>query len=267
MFADGEDVLVVEVSSPELTTSSAPRGSLRARRDDSAMKRSYPASLALLALLLGSVPRLATAADPQPTPTPGATAKGKKKLGGGASAYRQSRPRRRGQAPAPLADIARKAQEDEAAAAAGTSNRHHERKPAPVAEPAQGSSTITITGSADKKPVARTMPHGGPVRDSGVPRRQRPNRGRVEKASRGSALPGGGRGDGDRRGESGSPQARERLLRLERRQLPRTCHPSGLGPGAGEAEEPRGRGRRGPERSRRTGRRGPKERDATRWLR
>ncbi len=126
------------------------------------MKRSYPASLALLALLLGSVPRLATAADPQPTPTPGATAKGKKKLGGGSFGVPPKPTPTPGPGTSSLADIARKAQEDEAAASRPGRRIVITNENLRRSEPAQGSSTITITGSADKKPVARTRPTAVP---------------------------------------------------------------------------------------------------------
>jgi hypothetical protein len=132
--------------------------------------RTPPALLTVAALVLGT-PVLV--ADEKPTPTPTATpktaaspaAKATRKLGGGSF----------GQPPATtptagaggggsLADIARKAQEDEAAAG---------RKPARKivitneslrrAEPTPAGGSISITGSAGSKPVVRVPPSPTPT--------------------------------------------------------------------------------------------------------
>lgn len=122
------------------------------------MSSSIPASLALLALLLGTTPRVARAADPQPTPTPGTAAKEKKKLAGGSFGVPPKPTPTPGAGASSLADIARKAQEEEAAAQRPGRRIVITNESLRRSEPAQGSSTITITGSADKKPVARTRP-------------------------------------------------------------------------------------------------------------
>ncbi len=127
------------------------------------MKRSFTASLALLALLLGAPARLATAADTQPTPTPGAASKGKKKLGGGSFGTPPRPTPTPGAGSGSLADVARKAQEEEAAAPRGGRRIVITNESLRRTEPAQGSSTITITGTADKKPVARTRPTAVPT--------------------------------------------------------------------------------------------------------
>ncbi|MHB8797491.1 MAG: hypothetical protein ACYDBY_03400 [Thermoanaerobaculia bacterium] len=126
------------------------------------MKRSLTASLALLALLLGSSPRPAAAADPQPTPTPDAKAKGKKKLGGGSFGVPPKPTPTPGAGAGSLADIARKAQEEEPATPRTGRRIVITNESLRRAEPSQGSSTITITGSAEKKPVARTRPTAVP---------------------------------------------------------------------------------------------------------
>lgn len=127
------------------------------------MNSSFPASLALLALLVGTTPRLARAADPQPTPTPSATAKGKKKLSGGSFGVPPKPTPTPGPGASSLADIARKAQEEEAAAQRPGRRIVITNESLRRSEPAQGSSTITITGTADKKPVARTRPTAVPT--------------------------------------------------------------------------------------------------------
>ncbi len=127
------------------------------------MRSSIPASLAILSLLLGTAPRLATAADPQPTPTPGAKSKEKKKLGGGSFGVPPKPTATPGAGSGSLADIARKAQEDEAAASRPGRRIVITNEDLRRSEPAAGSSAITITGSADKRPVARTRPTAAPT--------------------------------------------------------------------------------------------------------
>lgn len=126
------------------------------------MKRSFPASFAFLALFVGTAPGLANAAAPQPTPTPTAAATGKKKLAGGSFGIPPKPTPTPGSGSGSLADIARKAQEEEAAAARSGRRIVITNESLRKSEPAQGSSTITITGSADKKPVARTRPTAVP---------------------------------------------------------------------------------------------------------
>ncbi|MBP7676774.1 MAG: hypothetical protein KBB14_10660 [Thermoanaerobaculia bacterium] len=126
------------------------------------MKLFYPASVPLIALLLGAAPLSASAADPQPTPTPEAKEKGKKKLGGGSFGVPPKPTPTPGPGTSSLADIARKAQEEEAASQRPGRRIVITNENLKRSEPAQGSSTISITGSADKKPVARTRPTAAP---------------------------------------------------------------------------------------------------------
>jgi Asp-tRNA(Asn)/Glu-tRNA(Gln) amidotransferase A subunit family amidase len=124
------------------------------------MTRNATAALALLTLLIGTSPRSATAESPQPTPTPAEAAKVKKKLGGGSFGI-PPKPTP-GAGAGSLADIARKAQEEDAAATRPGRRIVITNESLRRSEPAPGSSAITITGSADKKPVARTRPTATP---------------------------------------------------------------------------------------------------------
>ncbi|MHB1045086.1 MAG: hypothetical protein ACYC4P_03665 [Thermoanaerobaculia bacterium] len=126
------------------------------------MKLFFPVSVSLLALLLGTVPLSASSAEPQPTPTPASTAKGKKKLGGGSFGVPPKPTPTPGPGTSSLADIARKAQEEDSAAQRPGRRIVITNENLKRSEPAQGSSTISITGSADKKPVARTRPTAVP---------------------------------------------------------------------------------------------------------
>lgn len=126
------------------------------------MKRSIPARLTLFTFLLAIVPCLVSAAEPQPTPTPAAAVKAKKKLGGGSFGVPPKSTPTPGAGSSSVADIARKAQEEEAASARPGRRIVITNEDLRRSEPAQGSSAITITGSADKKPIARTRPTAAP---------------------------------------------------------------------------------------------------------
>jgi hypothetical protein len=144
--------------------------------------RTKPALLAIAALVLGAA---VLVADEKPTPTakPGTTAtpaKTTRKLGGGSF----------GQPPATtptpgaggggsLADIARKAQEAEAAAAGKPARKIViTNESLRRTEPPSAGGSVSITGSANSKPVVRVPP--APTPTMGPPPEYRDASGRTE---------------------------------------------------------------------------------------
>lgn len=120
------------------------------------MTRTTTVVAAALVITLAASARPATAAEPEPTPT--RTPGPKKKLGGGSFGTPRTTPTPGG-AESSLADAARKAQVEEEAAGARSGRRIViTNETLRRSEPAQGSSAITITGTAGAKPSAKVRP-------------------------------------------------------------------------------------------------------------